>query len=66
MVQFTWQNAMAAGMAREENDFAPGQGAREQFIGGRTEWRFDFHPFLIRKTFDGIQAAAANDADLVF
>jgi len=66
MVQFTGQNAVTAGVAREEDDFAPGQGAGEQFIGGWTERRFDFHPFLIRETFDGIQAAAANDADLVF
>ncbi len=66
VIQFAWQDAMAASVAREENDFAPAERASEKFIGWRTKRRFDFHPFLVGEAFDVIKSAAADDADFIF
>src|SRR5476649_1317377 len=57
---------MAASVAREKNHVASGESAGEQFVGRRTEGRFDLHPFLAGEAFDVIQSAAADDADFVF
>jgi hypothetical protein len=56
---------MTAAVARQKNHFAPGQRAGEQGVRRRPERGLDLHPFLVVETFDGIQAAAADDADLV-
>ena len=66
MIQLARQNAVAASVARQKNHVAPGERAGEKFVRRRAERRFDLHPFLIGKTFDVIQAAAADDADFVF
>src|SRR5262245_17956821 len=54
---------MAARVARQEDDVAPGQLAGEQFVGRRTERCSDLHPFLPGEPFDVIEAAASDDAD---
>ena len=63
MVEFAWQDAMSPRVARQENHFAPGKFAREQFIGRRTERGFDLHPFLVRESFKIVKPAAPDDAD---
>jgi hypothetical protein len=62
-VQFAGKNTMAAGVAREENDVSASEFAGEEFIGGIAEGGLDFDPFLIRKPFNTIEAAAADNAD---
>ncbi len=54
---------MAASVAREKNHFAPGDFAGEQIIGWFSEWRFDFHPFLVGEAFDVVKPGAADDSD---
>ena len=63
VVQFGREEAVAASVARQENNVAPGQLAREQIVRRRAKRRFDFHPFLIGEAFDVVKAGAANDAD---
>ncbi len=66
MVQFAGQNAVAASVAREKNDLAPGEFAGEQIVGRFAERRFDRHPFLVGEAFDVIKPGAADDADSMF
>ena len=66
MVQFARQDAVAASVARKENDVASGEFAGEQIVGGLAERRFDFHPFLVGETFDVVKPGAADDADVMF
>lgn len=63
MVEFAWQDAMAASMARKKNNVAAGEFAGEKFVGRSAEGGVDLHPFLVGKTFDVVKAAAANNAD---
>ena len=52
---------MAATVPGEEHDFAAGESSGEQMIGRIAKRCLDADPFLIGKTLDMIQPAAAND-----
>jgi hypothetical protein len=66
MVQFTWQNSVAASMSREKYNFASAEFASKKIIRRRAERSFDFRPFLIRETFDVVKSRAADDSNPVF
>jgi uroporphyrinogen-III synthase len=63
MVQLAGQDPVPASVPGEKNHFASGKPAREQIVRGLAERGFDFHPLLVRETFDAVKSGAADDAD---
>ena len=62
-VDLRWRYFVAATMTRQEDQLDTGQVAKQQLVGRSTKWRFNPLPALVRKPFDVIHSAAANDAD---
>jgi hypothetical protein len=56
---------MAAPVPGKKNHIASRKFAGEKIIRGRAEGGFDLDPFLVRKTFNVIQPAAANNTDSI-
>jgi hypothetical protein len=66
MIQFSGQEFVPAGVARQENDFAAAQDSSQQLIGRIAKGRLDLQPFLIGEAFDVVEAAAADNTDARF
>src|ERR1041385_4232787 len=65
VIQLGRQNPMAASMPGKEDNAASAQFAGKEAIGRRAEGCLELDPFLFRKPFDTIKAAAADDANLM-
>ena len=57
---------MAAAVARQEGDLAPGERAEDVVVGGRAEGRGDVEFFLGFEAGHVIESAAADDSDFRF
>src|SRR5262249_5065432 len=63
-IQFAGKQAVSSAMPCEERYFAPVKISKNIRIRGLTKWRLLAEFLRIRQPRDGIQTAAANDADL--
>jgi hypothetical protein len=63
VINFGRKKAMTTGVAREKDDFASSKGAPHEGIGGRAVRSLDGEFLQVSKTFELIEAAAADYAD---
>ena len=63
VVQFSWQDPVSAPVTGQEDHLAAGQFACEEGVGRIAEGSLHLHPLLTGEAFDGIETAAADDAD---
>src|SRR5207244_1380520 len=64
VIQFAWENLVAAPVSRKKYDLAATDAARDKLIRRFAERRRHRHPSLPLDSFHLVQAAAADDADL--
>ena len=63
VVELARQDPVAACVARQKHHLTASQFAREKGVGGIPKGSLHLHPLLPSEAFDGIESAAADDAD---
>jgi hypothetical protein len=66
VIEFTGENAVASGMARQKDYSSAFEFPGQKLIRSFSEGGFNCHPFLFGEPFDGVKSAAADDPNEMF